>query len=53
MADRGPEALFCAAQAATVVLLGEVFWIDHWSFTRIAAVLTVPIPVALNTGATT
>ena len=41
--DRGPEALFCAGQAAIVVLLGEVFWIDHWSFTRV----TVPLFAAL------
>ena len=76
--DRGPEALFCVGQAAIVALLGEVFWIDHWSFTRVtaplfaslllagvssrnrsaiaiscaAAVLTLLIPAALNTGAT-
>jgi hypothetical protein len=76
--DRGPEALFCVGQAAVVVLLGEVFWTDHWSFTRVtaplfaslllagvssrsrgaiaiacgAAVLTLLIPAALNTGAT-
>ena len=76
--DRGPEALFCVGQAAIVVLLGEVFWTDHWSFTRVtaplfaslllagvssgsragvavpcaAAVLTLLIPAALNTGAT-
>jgi hypothetical protein len=76
--ERGPEALFCGGQAAIVVLLGEVFWIDHWSFTRVtaplfaslllagvaarsnpavviscaAAVLTLLIPAALNTGAT-
>jgi hypothetical protein len=76
--DRGPEALFCAGQAAIVVLLGEVFWTDHWSFTRVtaplfaslllagvssrtrsataiacaAAVLTLLIPAALNTGET-
>jgi hypothetical protein len=41
--NRGPEALFCAAQAVTVVLLGEVFWIDHWSFTRV----TVPLFASL------
>lgn len=76
--DRGPETLFCIGQAGVVVLLGEVFWVDHWSFTRItaplfaslllagvsarsraaiaiacaAAVLTLLIPAALNTGAT-
>jgi hypothetical protein len=44
--DRGPEALFCASQAAIVVLLGEVFWIDHWSFTRVTAPLFASLLLA-------
>jgi hypothetical protein len=44
--DRGPETLFCGAQAAVVVLLGEVFWIDHWSFTRVTAPLFASLLLA-------
>jgi hypothetical protein len=44
--SRGPEALFCAGQAAIVVLLGEVFWIDHWSFTRVTAPLLASLLLA-------
>jgi hypothetical protein len=44
--DRGPEALFCASQAAIVILLGEVFWIDHWSFTRVTAPLLASLLLA-------
>ncbi len=44
--DRSPVTLFCAAQAATVVLLGEVFWIDHWSFTRVTAPLFASLLLA-------
>jgi len=44
--SRGPEALFCASQAAVVVLLGEVFWIDHWSFTRVTAPLFASLLLA-------
>jgi hypothetical protein len=53
--DRGPEMLFCAGQAAVVVLLGEVFWIDHWTFfTRVTAPLfasLVPAGVSVCSGA--
>lgn len=44
--DRGPEALFCAGQAAVVLLLGEVFWTDHWSFTRVTAPLFASLLLA-------
>jgi hypothetical protein len=43
---REPETLFCASQAAIVVLLGEVFWIDHWSFTRVTAPLFASLLLA-------
>jgi len=44
--DRSPEALFCVGQAAVVVLLGKVFWIDHWSFTRVTAPLFASLLLA-------
>jgi hypothetical protein len=44
--DRSATALFCAAQAAIVVLLGEAFWIDHWSFTRVTAPLFAALLLA-------
>jgi hypothetical protein len=44
--DHSPEALFCAGQAAIVVLLGKVFWIDHWSFTRVTAPLFASLLLA-------
>ena len=44
--NRSPEALFCAGQAALVLLLGEVFWIDHWSFTRVTAPLFASLLLA-------
>lgn len=44
--DRGPETLFCAGQAVMVVLLGKVFWLDHWSFTRVTAPLFAALLLA-------